>query len=94
MEQVVIIEKGDLDRFFRDSVLRGFSSREVDARAAASILDICVDTLDRWIARGLVHPSNAKTSSTKRVERKFNLGYLLTLDVREIKSKYRQLSKY
>lgn len=91
MEQMYIINREDLTALMGDMFAQRYEGRLVDSRTAAQLLGITVSTLDRWIERRLVHTENEETE--KREVRKFDMAYILGLDIQEIKKKYRALSK-
>ena len=85
-ETICVIDRSDLVSMLSEL----YDGREVDSHTATQILGISKSTLDRWIDRNLIRVSNA---GEKRVERKFDLAYLFSLDVRQIKQQYRMLNK-
>ena len=91
MEQMYIINREDLTALMGDMFVQRYEGRLVDSRTAAQLLGITVSTLDRWIERRLVHTENEETG--KREVRKFDMAYILGLDIQDIKRKYRALSK-
>lgn len=91
MEQMYIINREDLTALMGDMFAQRYEGRLVDSRTAAQLLGITVSTLDRWIERRLVHTENGETE--KREVRKFDMAYILGLDIQDIKRKYRALSK-
>lgn len=62
-----------------------FQERKLSAAAAAQVLGVSVSTLNRWVDAGVVSPE----PSAPGKERRFNLAYLLSLDVNELKKQYR-----
>lgn len=90
-DKICLIDREDLDHLVKELYEGKFEDRNVDAAAAAQILGISIPTLNRWITSGLVKVSNK--SSESRVERRFNLSYLLSLDTKVLKSELRLLNK-
>ena len=88
---ICVMQTEDLQSFVKDLVFNRYEDREINAPAAAQVLGISIATLNRWVDLNLVRPSNR--DSVGRVERKFNLAYLLTLDLKQIKTDYRLLNK-
>lgn len=89
---ICVLQREDLDDFVAKMWIGRFEDREVSAQAAAQILGISISTLNRWLDFNLISPSNP-TSIGIRMERKFNLAYLLTLDLQKIKMDYRKFNK-
>ena len=89
-ETICVIDRSDLVSMLSELYEGRCDGREVDSHTATQILGISKSTLDRWIDRNLIRVSNA---GEKRVERKFDLAYLFSLDVRQIKQQYRMLNK-
>ncbi len=88
---ICVMQTEDLQSFVKDLVINRYEDRELNAQAAAQVLGISISTLNRWIDLNLVKSTNK--IGGMRVERKFNLAYLLTLDLKQIKSDYRTLNK-
>ena len=89
-ETICVIDRSDLVSMLSELYEGRFDGREVDSHTATQILGISKSTLDSWIDRNLIRVNNA---GEKRVERKFDLAYLFSLDVRQIKQQYRMLNK-
>lgn len=90
-DKICLMDKEDLKAIVKELYESKFEDRNVNAMAAAQILGISISTLNRWISSGLVKVSNKNDNG--RVEREFNLSYLLSLDTREIKMNFRMLNK-
>jgi hypothetical protein len=88
--QVAIIERGYLEGFVSDTIARRFADREVGTNAAAEVLGVSVDTINRWLDHGLLRTSN---DAKKGVPRKFYMRDLLDADTVAIKKQYRMLNK-
>lgn len=81
------MDKDELLEVTQDLLLARFQDREVSAPAAAQVLGISISTLNRWVSTDVVRP--VEDGQGKRVERFFNLAYLLSLDVNKLKYNYR-----
>lgn len=90
-EAICVIDRSDLVSMLSELYEGRFDGREVDSHAATQILGISRSTLDRWIDRKLIRVNNS--TGGKRVERKFDLAYLFSLDIKTIKQQYRMLNK-
>ncbi len=90
--EICVMQKEDLKGFVKELFLDKYSDRELSAPAAAQVLGISMATLNRWVDYNLIIPTN-KALGGARVERHFNLAYLLTIDIKTLKSQYRQLNK-
>lgn len=88
---ICVLQKEDLHSLVEELVINRFDNRDLNAPAAAQVLGVSMSTLNRWVEARVLKPVNQ--SSEKREERKFNLAYLLSLDVKKIKSEYRYLNK-
>ena len=90
-DAICVMDREDLiymlDKLYRNR----FEGREVDSNVACQILGISMSTLNRWINYQLIQTNGGKMN--ERVVRKFDLAYLFTLDISEIKKKYRLLNK-
>lgn len=91
MEQMFIINREDLTGLMGDMFAQRYEGRLVDSKTAAQLLGITVSTLNRWIEYRLVRVEN--NGGPKREVRKFDMAYLLGLDVQDIKRKYRAINK-
>lgn len=88
---ICVIQKSDLFSFAEELVISKFGDRDISAQAAAQVLGVSVSTLNRWIEADVLRPVSQR--GEKREERKFNLAYLLSLDLKQIKTDYRYLNK-
>jgi len=88
---ICVMQKDDLYSFVEELLINRFEGRDVSAPAAAQVLGISIATLNRWVDAKVLRPVVQK--GEKREERKFNLAYLLSLDLKQIKNDYRYLNK-
>lgn len=88
---ICVLQREDLHSLVEELVINRFDNRDLNAPAAAQVLGVSMSTLNRWVDARVLKP--VTQGGAKREERKFNLAYLLSLDVKKIKSEYRQLNK-
>lgn len=85
---ITVVDTADLHSFVKELLFSRYEDRDITAPAAAQVLGISIATLNRWVDAGIIKPIDAGKS-----ERKFNLAYLLSLDLKTLKSTYRQINK-
>ena len=88
MESIVIMTKADLKSLIEEMAISRYSGRLVNGEAACQILGISRDTLNRWVKYKLVE----WVDDRERAKR-YDLAYLFSLDIKEIKRQYRQLNQ-
>lgn len=88
MENIVIITKADLRSIIEEMAISRYAGRLVDGNTACQILGISRDTLNRWVRYKLVEWVDDREGA-----KKYDLAYLFSLDIKEIKRQYRQLNQ-
>lgn len=88
MDSIAIINKTDLKSLIEEMAISRYSGRLVNGDTACQILGISRDTLNRWVKYGLVEWVEGREGA-----KRYDLAYLFTLDIKEIKKQYRQLNQ-
>lgn len=88
MESIVIMTKADLKSLIEEMAISRYSGRLVNGDTACQILGISRDTLNRWVRYKLVEWVDGHEGA-----KRYDLAYLFSLDIKEIKRQYRQLNQ-
>lgn len=88
MDNIAIINRTDLKSLIEEMAISRYSGRLVNGETACQILGISRDTLNRWVKYKLVEWVDDREGA-----KRYDLAYLFSLDIKEIKRQYRQLNQ-
>lgn len=88
MDSIAIINKTDLKSLIEEIAISRYSGRLVNGETACQILGISRDTLNRWVRYKLIEWVDDREGA-----KRYDLAYLFSLDIKEIKRQYRQLNQ-
>lgn len=87
-QNLVLTTAEDLSAVLENVYYQRFAGVEVTSEVVCQILQISINTLDRWVKVKVLTPVN-EAKDGARVVRKFDLSYILRQDRAELKSRYR-----
>ncbi|MBD9179517.1 MAG: hypothetical protein EGP82_10165 [Odoribacter splanchnicus] len=88
LDSIAIVNKADLKKLIEEMAISRYEGRLVNGDTACQILGISRDTLRRWVNYKLIEYVDDREGA-----KKYDLSYLFSLDVKEIKRQYRQLNQ-